>query len=154
MKPRTRLSAIALALGMLTAPQFAQAQGTAQRLFFEGDMVRGPGAGPACVLSSQFKHGQHIVWRLRIRDQTGTALDNKELKSVAVELPDGKTFAMHYGGHPKGKTDDFFWTTSWQVPANYPTGTFGYKVVATTVDGKTQTWSPFNVKLSELTIVK
>jgi hypothetical protein len=139
----------------LIAPQLAQAQGATQKLFFEGDMVAGAGVpGPTCVLNSQYKHGQTVVWRVRILDQTGRRLDGKDVKSVEVELPDGQKFAMHYGPHPKGKTDDYFWATSWKIPENYPTGTFSYKIAATGLDGQTHSWSPFNVSLSQLTIVK
>lgn len=155
MKSWLSLSAIALAAAAIVgAPQLVQAQGSTQQMFFEGDMVSGHGGGPTCVLTSRFQHGQTVVWRVRVQNQTGKALDKKDLKSLAVELPDGQKFSMHYGPHPKGRTDDYFWTTSWKIPANYPTGTLSYKVVATAADGKTQSWSPFKVKPSELTIVK
>ncbi len=153
MKCQFNWSVVMLAGALAGVPQLAQAQG-AQKLFFEGDMVAGAHSGPICVLKSQYTHGQIVVWRVRLQDQTGKKLDNKGVKSLVIELPDGKTFPMHYGPHPKGRTDDYFWTTSWQIPADYPTGTFSYKVVATSLSGDMQTWAPFNVKLSELTIVK
>ncbi len=155
MKPRLTLSAAALTIGILIAPQHAQAQDAAQKMFFEGDMVTGAGSsGPTCVLSSQYKHGQTVVWRVRILDQTGKRLDGKDVKSVEIELPDGQKFAMRDGPHPKGKNDDYFWATSWKIPENYPTGTFSYKVVATGLTGQKHSWSPFNVNLSQLTIIK
>jgi hypothetical protein len=140
-----------------TASPLAIAQAASQKMFFEGDMVVGAGpgvAGPTCVLNSQYRHGQIVVWRVRIQDQTGKRLTDKDVRSAAVELPDGQKFALHYGPHPKGKTDDYFWSASWKIPDSYPTGTFAYKVVATGTDGQTQDWSPFNVALSQLTIVK
>jgi hypothetical protein len=157
MKPGLSLFAAALYLSAQALAPPAQAQGGQQRLFFEGDMVTGAGPGlpaPGCVLSSQYKHGQMVVWRVRILDQAGKAVDDKGVKTVTAELPDGQKFAMHYGPHPKGKTDDYFWTTSWKIPATYPTGTFAYKIVVAGLDGQTHTWAPFNVAQSQLTIVK
>ncbi len=130
----------------------------AQKLFFEGDMVRGAGpglAGPGCVLTSQFKRNEMVVWRIRVLDpKTGKPVDEKGLKHLEVQLPDGQKFEGHYGPHPKGKTDDFFWTVSWKVPQSYPTGTIAYKVVATGQDGRTTTWEPFKVQLSQLTVMQ
>ncbi len=129
-----------------------------QKLFFEGDMVRGAGpglAGPGCVLTSQFKRNEMVVWRIRVLDpKSGRPVDAKGLKSLVVQLPDGQKFDGHYGGHPKGKTDDFFWTAAWKVPQSYPTGTIAYKVVATDQNGQVTTWEPFKVALSQLTVVQ
>jgi hypothetical protein len=153
-------TAVALCFAVLLAAgasQPAMAQDEPQKMFFEGDMVTGAGPGvpgPTCVLNSQYRHGQVVVWRVRVLDQTGKRLGDKDVKSVGIELADGQKFAMRYGPHPKGKTDDYFWSTSWKIPETYPTGTFFYKVVATGVDGQTHAWSPFNVELSQLTIVQ
>jgi len=155
MKTLLKASVVALAVGLLGIPQVARAQNTSQKLFFEGDMVRGSGSKRAtCVLTSQFRHNESVVWRMRVLDQTGKRLDSKGVKSVVVELSDGQKFPMHFGPHPRGRTDDYFWTTSWHIPANYPTGSFSYKIVATSLDGKVHTWSPFNIKLSQLTVIK
>ena len=86
--------AIALSGAVLGSTNGAQAQVSGPaKLFFEGDMVRGgqPGApGPVCVLNNQFKHLEKVVWRLRILDQNGQALDGSGLKSLVIELPDGQ----------------------------------------------------------------
>lgn len=153
MKLGNVFAAAGLSLAALAAPQMADAQGSVQRIFFEGDMVTGQGSGPTCVLQNQFKHGQTVVWRVRILDQSGKQLNDKDVGSLVIELPDGQKFSMRYGPHPKGKTDDYFWSVSWKVPASYPTGTFSYKAVATRLDGQTQAWAPFNVDSSELTII-
>ena len=136
----------------------AQAQ-QAGKLFFEGDIVRGaqPGApGPFCVLSNQFKRLEKVVWRIRVLDQAGTSLDNKGLKSLVVLLPDGTKLPGHYGPHPPphlGKATDFFWTSVWIVPDNYPSGTFAYKVTATDLKGQSHVWEPFRNKSSQFTVV-
>ena len=147
-----KLKRAMLAVGMALAVPVAAAP-----LFFEGDMVRGGTdkglTGPACVLTSQFKRGEAVAWRIRVRDQEGRNVDASALESLVVRLPDGQTFPAHFGSHPKGKNSDQFWSASWMVPADYPTGTLSYTVVATTRDGSEQTWAPFKVALSQLTIV-
>lgn len=157
MRPASPVWSLLLVLGTLGLPQGALAQDTAPRYFFEGDMVRGPVSGTSlasCVLTSQFKRNEPIVWRVRVIDaKTGRAVDDKALKSLVVVLPDGQKFPARFGPHPKGKNEDFFWTVSWRIPADYPTGTLGYKVIATGADGQPTTWEPFKVSLSQLTIV-
>jgi hypothetical protein len=123
---------------------------SAPKMFFEGDMV----LAQACVLNNRFRHNEGVVWRIRVLDaKTGKQLDNNGLKSLVVELPDGKTIPMKYGSHPRGAGDDFFWSISWKVPENYPTGTFAYTIVATDLGGQATRWQPFNVKNSQLTVV-
>jgi hypothetical protein len=151
------LSAVVLSLAITGFAGSAQAQQA--KLFFEGDMERGDqdGApGPGCVLSSQFKHLEKVVFRVRISDPTGNQLDDKGIKSLEVQLPDGQKFAARYGAHPPprvGPAADHFWTARWIIPTDYPSGTFAYKVVATAQDGSTQTWEPFKIKGSQLTVV-
>ena len=136
----------------------AQAQ-EAKKLFFEGDLVRGAQAGapgPLCVLNNQFKHLEKVVWRVRVLDEAGKPLDDKGIKSLVVELPDGQKFPARYGPHPPpqaGPAEDNFWSAIWIVPTDYPSGTLSYKLIATGLDGKEQTWEPFKRKPTLLTVV-
>ena len=145
---------LALSLGFAGG---ANAQNS--KLAFEGDIVRGDqeGApGPGCVLNSQFKHLEKVVWRLRILDATGKPLDDKALKSLVVELPDGQKMPARFSGHPPprvGPTVDHFWTARWIIPTEYPSGSFYYKVVATNLDNSTLTWEPFKSLPSRLTVL-
>lgn len=142
MKSATFLFALLVGLCTAAAAQ-AQAQ---QKLFLEGDMVRGNTAlgatGPICVLNSQFKRKENVVFRVRMRNAAGQPLDEKGIKSIVVELTDGQKFNARYGGHPPKTPEAFFWTAAWLIPENYPTGTLGYKVTATDMQGNTQTWEP------------
>ena len=157
MKPLTSLalSFSVLALGVATA---AHAQ-PAAKFFFEGDLVRGDqeGApGPFCVQNNQFKRLEKVVWRLRVLDPAGKALDDKGLTSLVVEMPDGQKLAARFSPHPPprvGPATDHFWTARWFIPTEYPSGTLTYKVVATGIDGSAQTWEPFKVQSSQLTVV-
>jgi len=152
------LSALALSVASLGLAAAANAQ-AAKKLFFEGDLVRGAqqGApGPFCVLNNQFKRLEKVVWRIRVVDQSGQALDDKGLKSLVVELPDGQKLNARYGPHPppaQGPATDYFWTAIWIIPTSYPSGTFAYKVVATDPEGKSETWEPFKRTPTQLTVV-
>jgi len=151
--------AVALSGAVLGLASGAQAQVSGgAKLFFEGDMVRGgqPGApGPVCVLDNQFKHLEKIVWRFRILDQDGKALDGAGLKSLVVELPDGLKVNAQYGPHPGGNNPptDHFWTAIWIIPSAYPNGTFVYRATATDAQGQTATWEPFKRVTSQLQVV-
>ena len=147
---------LALAVGGLVQSVSAQ---ESKHLFFEGDMVRGAqqGApGPFCVLDSQFKHLEKVVWRICVLDSAGKPLDGSGLKSVVVELPDGQKVNAKYGQHPppsQGPAADYFWSAIWIIPSSYPTGSLSYKVTATDLDGTAQTWEPFKTKAALLTVV-
>jgi len=158
--------AAALTVGLAAAPAFAEESGSRPAeppvhasgpVFLEGDLVRGNTAagitGPVCVMVNEFKRGEKIVFRIRARDVSGAALDDKGLKGVAVQLSDGQTFAAEYRARPPlavrkafglAGPSDHFWSAVWTIPADYPTGSLGYKVIATDLEGRTHAWTPFN----------
>src|SRR5215218_6225016 len=129
-------------------PAHAQAQ-PAGKLFFEGDLVKGPQpgqAGPFCVLQSQFFRKQEVAWRVRVLDSDGKQVDDKGLTSLMVEISNGKKVELKFKPHPPRVTPtDFFWSGSWVIPDDEPTGSFTYKVIATDNQGQIQTWEPFKV---------
>jgi len=148
------LPIIALSLAALGVTTGARAQ-EAKKLFFEGDIVRHAlpaQAGPFCVLNNQYKRKEAVAFRIRIMEPTGAIADNKVLKSVVVELGDGQKVPAHYGPHGMPPTD-YFWSIFWTIPENHPTGTVGYKIVATMMDGSTVDWKPFNRATTELMVV-
>jgi hypothetical protein len=149
---------LALSLvGIALAPAAASAQDAGKKLFFEGDMVRSgqPGqAGPFCVLANQFKRKEAVAWRIRVLDSSGEQIDDKNLKSVIVELSDGQKLTTKFGPHPpRGTATDHFWSVQWVVPADYPTGSLAYKVVATDMQGRSQSWEPFKRAPTQLTVI-
>ena len=107
------------------------------------------------MLTSQFKRKEAAAWRIRVLEATGAVADDKVLKSVVVELGNGQKIAAHYGPHPPkdAPPTDHFWSLHWEIPADFPTGTLGYKVIATMKDYTTQTWEPFTRAPSRLTVV-
>jgi hypothetical protein len=105
------------------------------------------------VLNNQFKHLEKVVFRFRVLDGDGKALDKDTLKSLVVELPDGQKLNAAYGPHPGTNPTDFFWTAVWMIPETYPNGTFVYKAVATNAQGQSATWEPFKRTTSQLQVV-
>jgi len=151
-----KLLALVVSVACLAAIDAASAQDK-KRYFFEADMVRHAlegQAGPFSVLANQFKRKEAVAWRIRVLDQTGAHADDKMLKSVVVELSDGQKIPAKFGGHPpRGTATDYFWSMHWVIPADYPTGSLVYKVVATDMAGNTQTWEPFKRQPTQLTVV-
>ncbi len=145
-----------LAVSSLALCASAKAEDS-QHLFFEGDIVSHAlegQAGPFCVLKNQYKRREAVAWRIRVLDQTGAALDDKGLKSVVVVLGNDQELPAKFGPHPpRGQATDQFWSLAWIIPADFPTGSLGYKVVATKLDGTTQTWEPFKREPTELTVI-
>lgn len=159
---------VALLLGALARAPGPVAAGTApggQALVVVGDTVRG-GAGVSadeapfldCVVQSRFPQGGQIVFRMKVLDpETGQALDDTQVSSLTLTLPDGSTKAFHYGGHPGGpgaQPTDYFWTVSWRVPDDYPTGILDFQVDAVATDGRSGVYQPFNVEESKVRIVE
>jgi hypothetical protein len=116
-----------------------------------------PDPAYSCVASSRFLQGETVVFRIKVTDPaTGSNMDDKALTSVVVTLKDGQTFKARYGGHPGGQgatPTDYFWSAAWKIPADYATGSVPYQVTATGNDGRTGTFSEFNVASSLLQVV-
>jgi len=152
------LFAILLSIALSAFSGTAAAQDTtdpAGSLFFEGDLVahRLDGqAGPFCVLKSRYTRGEAVAWRLRILAPDGSVVEGENVESVVVELGSGDTVPLDYGPHGNPPTD-YFWASSWTVPASYPTGSLGYSVLVTMNDGSVVTWEPFTRPASQLTII-
>ena len=124
-------------------------------LFFEGDIVRHRlegQMGPFCVLQSRYKRGEAVAWRLRILTPQGSIADDNLLSSVVVELGNGDTIELEYGPHGNPPTD-YFWADSYTIPDSYPTGSLGYRVLATMQNGNVVTWEPFTRPASQLWVI-
>ena len=111
----------------------------------------------ACVEFSRFARNSTILWRARVVDPlTGDPMDDTALAKVEVHLADGTILPTKFGPHPAtgAPNPDHFWSVAWRVPKDYPTGTLGYSIVATSKDGRTGEFKPFNVLPSLLTITQ
>jgi hypothetical protein len=115
-------------------------------------------SGPVCVLTNRYPQGQQVVWRIKVFNPAGNPMDDTQLNSVVVTVPDVEggvhEFEAEFGGHPPGPfPTDFFWAATWEIPSDYPTGTFPYEVVATARGHRAGRFEEFNVGPSLLTIV-
>jgi hypothetical protein len=157
MKSKT-LSLLALSAALLGFANGAYAQSRTEpagKLFFEGDVVRHAlmgQQGPFCVLNNRYTRGEAVAFRQRVLLPDGTVADNMKIKAVEIELGNGQKLPLHYGGHGNPPTD-FFWSSFWTIPDNFPTGSLGYKVNATMNDGSVVTWQPFTRDTTQLMIV-
>jgi hypothetical protein len=131
----------------------------AEPLVIQADTVSGPLNIPeaegtsVCVQQSRFARNSEIVWRARIIDPvSGDELGDDALESVVVNLGDGQTLDMRYGPHPRDNPTDSFWTTSFDIPVDYPTGSLDYEIVAAATDERTASFRPFDVAPSLLTV--
>jgi hypothetical protein len=79
-----------------------------------------------------------------VRDASGKLLDDKGLKSLVVEMPDGQKLAGYYWRPSAPRAARLFLGRAvWIIPADYPSGTLGsYKAVAIDMQGHTATWEP------------
>ena len=159
--------------------EFDELQAKLDTLIVAGDTVRGhiPSTfGPTCAVSSQWHPGELLVWRFRIWDpETGDQLPGNPEELVEIQpdadalavlmegltatahLSDGQSFEAHFAGHGgvDGIKDDYFWTTSWEIPADYPTGAIDdWITVEWTAGGKTGISQPMLVSTSKLTILE
>lgn len=158
----TSSPAIQTAAAAPTAAPTAQGALAAKAVLLQVDTTSGSvgttdeeKAAFSCVQKNRFPQGEPIVWRVRVLSTvTAKPMDDTALKSVVLTLPDNTTQNLKYGPHPKGKTDDYFWTTSFKLPVDYPTGAFKYKITATSLEGWVGTFDQFNVASSLLQVIK
>ena len=153
------MSAVACAGVQTPTPKVAQTLIVDANTVMGSEGVKNP--QDICVGSSRFREGQTVVWQIKVYDPaTGKTMDNKALNSVVVSLKDGQTFKAQYGPHPAAPPGqpqppptDFFWTTSWNIPMTYPTGSEPFTVTAKSKDGRTGEFTEFNVAPALLTVV-
>jgi hypothetical protein len=155
------LLALLTAMGSFAAS--AEEAGEEVPLILVADTVLGTEGIPeaeipqeVCVLSSRFKPGQQIVWRVRVYDpKTAEPLNDTTLDAVEVILPGEEVLAARYGPHPPPPQEatDFFWSTSWVIPENHPTGSLPYTIRAKAKDGRSGEFVQFNVAPSLLVIL-
>jgi len=171
MSKRSKRWSVVLSVGVLLAalaatgsfPAAAEEAGKEVPLILVADTVLGVVGIPeaeipkkVCVLSSRFNPGQQIVWRVRVYDPTtGQPLDDTTLDLVEVALPGDQVLKARYGPHPPPPQEptDFFWSTSWVVPQDYPSGSLPFIITAKAKDGRSGEFIEFNVAPSLLIIV-
>lgn len=152
-----------LAVPVVVTPAGAVPQG---RLVYwvQVDVVRGheQPTGTVCVQTGVFKQGELIVWRINVFETASGRQIGNEGKNIAevnerglkvtAYLENGQSIVAKYDKHPpSAKAGDpvrYFWTSSWQVPNDYPTGTLRWWVVVTDKTGAFVRYDPIGAGTS------
>jgi len=82
------------------------------------------------TMSSWFKPGDTVVFRAYAVDPaTKKVVDPKLVKYFYVTIPSQPNVKLKYGATAPGASSGLPWTGTWTVPASYPTGVVGFKVL-------------------------
>lgn len=100
----------------------------------------------ACIQSGVFKRGMKIVVRFEVLDtKTGKRVTDKDGATIKLVLPHGEEVPGRWtirGSAAALPDSAWMWDTSWDIPPDYPVGSLDYRIVVTTKDGRTGTFSP------------
>ena len=145
-----------------------------QPYFVTVDLVRGSfePTGTVCVQTSVFKQGEEVVWRAVLRETaTGREIGNSGTSAAEIQerglkvtayMENGNSFPLKYGQHPprpkEGEPVRWFWTVSWKIPTDYPTGTLKWWVIVTDKTGAFVRFDPIgsgtNLPAPKITVEK
>jgi hypothetical protein len=152
--------AFAVFVGVLAiqppTPLARQAPADGNRLIVYGDTTffYGLGIPRSCALSSQFKRGEPIGFRMTAIDPvTGT---RDRASTLVVHLTyGGKTIDIPMRDRQNDRQPErTFWVAKWVVPDDAPVGIVRYTVSAKDSQGRTGEFRPFDVETSQITIVE
>lgn len=124
-----------------------------REIFFYVDTVTA-GAGESdfnvdadkyCTISSLFRRGMHIVWRVIASDNTGTELQGDDVAEAVLKVPGAEDVNFRFGKHGASEDAPWFWTAAWDVPPDYPLGHVDFTVQFTTTDGRSGTFKQIPV---------
>jgi hypothetical protein len=160
MRPIHKYSAVGLllVLAAIATNSFlaGQTPASGERLVVYGDTVFfiGPGIPLSCTLSSQFKRGDRIGFRMTaINPATGKR--DRATKMVIHLTYAGKTMDIPMRDRQNDRQPEReFWIGEWAVPDDAQPGIVRYTVSATDPQGRTGEYKPFDVEPSQVTIVQ
>jgi hypothetical protein len=146
-------------------PPAAQAGHPSGRLVIWGDtaIFINPTDPDNCILTSRFKRGQRVGFRMTAIDGGTGEVENTAVLVAHVTYA-GKTVdvPMRWRGEagpkapaPRGylRSPVELWTGAWTVPDDAPIGRVSYTVTATDRFGRKATFTPFSAEASQLVIV-
>src|SRR5262250_1203327 len=100
----------------------------------------------ACIQSGVFKRGMKIVVRFEVLDtKTGKRVTDRDGANIKMILPHGEEVIARWtirGSAAALPDSAWMWDTTWDIPPDYPLGTLDYKIMVTTKDGRTATFTP------------
>ena len=98
---------------------------TVKQVFIAAQTVTKDGA-----MSSWFAPGASVVFRAYAVDpKSHKVVDPKAVKYFYVTIPNQPNVKLTYGATAPGASTGLPWTGSWTVPASYPAGVVGFKVL-------------------------
>jgi len=93
-----------------------------------------------------FKRGMRLVVRFEVLDtSTGKRVTDKDGANIKMILPHGEEVIARWtirGSAAALPDSAWMWDTTWDIPSDYPVGTLDYKIMVTTKDGRTATFTP------------
>lgn len=99
-----------------------------------------------CVQSGVFKRGMRIVVRFEILDtKAGRRVTDKDNAAIKLVLPHGEEIPGRWairGGGAALPDSAWMWDTSWDIPLDYPLGSFDYRIEIATKDGRKMVFTP------------
>jgi hypothetical protein len=160
MKPIYRYFALAvfvvLAPIMATSFLAGQTPSSGGHLSVYGDTVYffGLGKPDSCTMSNRFKRGQPVGFRMTVIDPA-TGKRDRTTQVVVHVTYNGKTVDIPMRDRQtEQQPERQFWVAKWIVPDDATTGIVRYTVTAKDSQGRTGEYKPFDVDLSQLTIVE
>jgi hypothetical protein len=100
----------------------------------------------ACIQSGVFKRGMKMVVRFEVLDtKTGKRVTDRDGANIKMILPHGEEVIARWtirGSAAALPDSAWMWDTSWDIPPDYPVGSLDYRIVVTTKDGRTGTFTP------------
>lgn len=154
---RVAFAVLTAALATLSPEPLAGQAGTgAQRLVVYGDTTYffGLGIPRSCALSSQFKRGEPIGFRMTAIDPLTGARDRASTLVVHLTYG-GRTIDIPMRDRQSDQQPErTFWVAKWVVPDDAPVGVLRYTVTARDSKGRTGEFKPFEVQTSQITIVE
>ena len=150
--------AVFVALTPIVATSFlaGQTPSSGGHLSVYGDTVFffGLGKPDSCTLSSRYKRGQPVGFRMTVIDPATGKRDRAT--QVVVHLTyNGKTVDIPMRDRQtEQQPERQFWVAKWIVPDDATPGIVRYTVTAKDPQGRTGEYKPFDVDTSQLTIVE
>ncbi|HEV8724082.1 MAG TPA: hypothetical protein VGW77_25995 [Candidatus Binatia bacterium] len=99
-----------------------------------------------CIQTGVFKRGMRMVVRFEVLDtSTGKRVTDKDGATIKLVLPHGEEIPGRWtirGSAAAMPDSAWMWDTSWDIPPDYPVGSFDYRIVVAAKDGRTATFSP------------
>jgi len=99
-----------------------------------------------CIQSGVFKRGMRLVFRYEILDtSTGKRVTDRDGAITKVRLQHGEEVPARWAvrGSVNALPDSaWMWDASWDIPLDYPVGSFDYSISVTMKDGRTATFTP------------